>query len=74
MTREPEFAELQGLGISALKFTLERMAKGDVRVQWFPLLKIISGSDPVAPDKRGFIPEMAKAWLTWGRRERYLET
>jgi hypothetical protein len=73
LMRAPEFNELVGMGSTATKLVLERMRRGEVRVHWFPLLKKASGVDPVPPDKRGVIGEMARAWLSWGREQKLLE-
>lgn len=72
ITRHPEFEEIRKMGPLAMKFVLERMVEGDVRVHWFPLLKDISGEDPVPASKRGAIRQMAQAWIKWGRARGHL--
>jgi hypothetical protein len=34
---------------------------------WFTALKTITGADPVPPEARGRVAEMAGAWVRWGR-------
>jgi hypothetical protein len=72
ITRHPEFASLVEMRTKAIRFALERLDAGEVRVHWFPLLKRASGEDPVPPEKRGIVPEMATEWLRWGRKRGYL--
>jgi hypothetical protein len=72
ITSRPEFQKLVSMGEPALRFLLERMAGGDVRLHWFPLLKRIAGSDPVPVESRGVIPEMTNAWLDWARQNRII--
>jgi hypothetical protein len=67
ITAHPRFAEVVGMQESALKFILEKMEAGDVHIHWFPALKRIAQHDPVLPEHRGFVPEMTRAWIDWGR-------
>jgi hypothetical protein len=68
VTAHPAFDDIKRLGDRAVKFTLQRMAGGDVHLQWFPLLHDLAGIDPVQPEARGFVPQMTDAWLQWGRQ------
>lgn len=63
--RHPAYAALVAMGKPAAKKIIERMRNGDVRVQWFPILKAITESDPVRPELRGRIEEMAAVWVQW---------
>lgn len=38
---------------------------------WFRALAALTGADPVPPDSRGNLREMADAWLGWGRAQGY---
>jgi hypothetical protein len=38
---------------------------------WFWALKTITGEDPIKPEQRGKIQEMAQAWLQWGKEHDY---
>jgi hypothetical protein len=66
ITGHPMFAEIKDMGESAIRLILLRMKDGDVRLHWFPVLYDLVGPDPVAPEKRGYPSEMAKAWVKWG--------
>ena len=67
ITRHPGYRQIVDLGIPAAKFALERLARGDVRVQWFPVLRDVTGTDPVPREARGDVPAMTEAWVAWGR-------
>ncbi len=67
ITRHPCFTQIKLMGPQVIVFVLERMSQGEVRVHWFPLLKDLSGEDPVEPHSRGRVREMADAWIDWGR-------
>jgi hypothetical protein len=41
------------------------------RRHWFAALHAITGADPVPDTDAGKIPEMAKAWLRWGKEKGY---
>jgi hypothetical protein len=69
MVRHPAFAKIVGLKRAAAKFILERMAAGEVHVQWFPALKDIARTDPVPAYERGRVPDMTRRWLDGGKAE-----
>jgi hypothetical protein len=66
ITGHPRFAEIVAMQEVALRLILERMKAGEVHIHWFPALKRIAGHDPVPVEARGFVPEMARAWIDWG--------
>jgi hypothetical protein len=68
ITSNQAFLDIVGMGNNAIKFILEEMKDGNIRVQWFPALKRIAHEDPVPPEWRGKVREMADAWLQWGER------
>jgi hypothetical protein len=67
ITRHPKFSELLAMGDYAVRFTLQKIDRGDVRLHWFPLLKRIANEDPVPTEDRGDADRMALHWLRWGR-------
>jgi hypothetical protein len=72
ITRHHQFGELVRMGPPIIPLVLERIASGDVRVHWFPLLKdLAQGADPVPPYHRGHIQQMAREWLAWGQRNHF---
>ena len=72
ITRHPNFAEVISFGDLAIKFILQRLDGGEVRIHWFPVLKHLTHTDPVPPDERGVVNRMAQRWLDWGRIQGYL--
>lgn len=38
---------------------------------WFWALRSITGENPVQPEDRGRVAQMAAAWLEWGRQHGY---
>jgi hypothetical protein len=38
---------------------------------WFWALSAITGANPVKPEQRGRLNEMAQAWIEWGRANGY---
>lgn len=72
ITRHEEFNALLEMGDSAVKFSLERLLAGELHVHWFPLLKRLSGEDPVRPEDRGVVNRMAEEWIRWGQSKGHL--
>lgn len=68
MKLHPNYAHLLNMGRFALREILIRMQNGDVKLQWFLLLKNIAGQDPVPPHHRGRVPEMMQSWMSWGKQ------
>ena len=63
----PRFEEIVAMREPALRFILQRMLAGEVHIHWFPALKRIARYDPVPVEERGYVPQMARAWIDWGR-------
>jgi hypothetical protein len=67
MAMHPAYQSLIGLGADAIPLLLrELQCEPD---HWFWALCAITGEDPVPPEARGNVQEMAKAWLEWGRQQ-----
>ena len=55
-----------GMGRDALPLIFERLrAEGEKPDHWFAALRAITRDNPVQPQNRGNLREMAKAWLNW---------
>jgi len=66
----PAYQHIIGMGQAAIPYILSELK---VRSgHWFWALKAITGEDPVLPEQRGRIKQMAEAWLEWGRQRGYL--
>jgi hypothetical protein len=71
ITADPMFEEIKRMGDTAVKFILERIRSGDVKLHWFPVLYDLSGGhDPVPIEEHGVVPKMAIAWIKWGEDTR----
>lgn len=72
MAMHPAYQSIIGMGIVAVPLILgELQARPD---WWFWALRAITGVDPVPVNRRGFLHDMAEAWLKWGRERGYLGT
>lgn len=67
MKAHPSFDAIVNAGDLAVREILDRMMAGETHLQWFPVLKAITQTDPVPADRRGLVGLMSDAWLKWGR-------
>lgn len=70
MAMRPEYQAIIGMGHDAVPFLLDELRREPDH--WFWALASITGDDPVAQEDKGKLPEMAKAWIDWGRDHGYL--
>lgn len=74
MTALPSYHKIMGMGKDALPLIFAQLkSEGDNPDHWFWALASISEANPVPPESRGKMSEMAKAWLAWGRTEGYVD-
>jgi hypothetical protein len=74
ITAHRQFAEIVNMGEIVIPFVLQRLAAGELSIHWFPLLKdLADGNDPVPPQHRGRVRQMADDWLAWGRRKNFID-
>lgn len=66
----PAYQQIIGMGRNAIPLILAEMKEAPGH--WFWALKSITGEDPVLPEQRGRIKEMAEAWINWGRDQGYI--
>src|ERR1700733_4711271 len=66
MTKYREFARLVELGNDTVEYIMGEMMLHQIKTFWFPLLKQITGADPVPAEFRGRVDEMRKRWVAWG--------
>jgi hypothetical protein len=55
-----------GFGDLATRYILLRLAVGDVRLDFFSLLRDLTSENPVPNEYRGYVMHMAAAWIDWG--------
>ena len=64
------YQRIIGMGEKAVPLILlELQSQPD---QWFWALEKIAPENPVTDELRGKVPEMAEAWLRWGRAKGYI--
>lgn len=74
MAALPGYQKIIGMGPDALPFILAQLkSEGDTPDHWFWALAAISDENPVPPESRGKLSEMAKAWLAWGQKKGHVE-
>ena len=64
------YQRIIGMGPVALPMILRELNREPDH--WFWALQAISGENPVRPQDRGKLNEMAKSWLKWGKEKGYL--
>ncbi len=66
----PAYQQIIGMGSSALPLILRELKHKPGH--WFWALRAITQDDPVLPNHRGVIEEMAQDWLNWARKKGFL--
>jgi hypothetical protein len=70
----PSYQKIMGMGRDALPFILDELkSEGNAPDHWFWALAVIADENPVPPESRGKLSEMAKAWIEWGQKEGYVD-
>ena len=67
MVLHPAYQQIVGMGLSALPFIFAELEREPNH--WFWALRAITGEDPVPPEHRGNVSQMAQAWLQWAERK-----
>jgi hypothetical protein len=70
LAMHPACQRMIGMGEQVLPFILADLRQGDDH--WFRALRAISDENPVRPEIRGNVQEMANPWLDWGRKKGYV--
>jgi hypothetical protein len=63
------YQQIIGMGRPAIALILQDLNQQPDH--WFWALRSITGENPVQVDDRGRLPQMAEAWLVWGRANGY---
>ncbi|MHB8654323.1 MAG: hypothetical protein ACYDA9_10630 [Terriglobia bacterium] len=73
MSALPSYVKIIGMGPDALPLILKQLkSEAGNPDHWFWALAAISDENPVPPESRGKLSEMAKAWIAWGESEGYV--
>jgi hypothetical protein len=70
MAMHPAYQEIIGMGRDAVPLILKELQQ--TPGHWFWALRAITGDDPVKPEHRGRVREMAAAWVEWGKERGYI--
>ena len=65
--RHPAYHAIVEIGWAAVPALLDALKTNPDF--WFPMLRDITGENPVPPDERGFYDLMADRWLVWGEQK-----
>lgn len=65
----PAYQQVIGMGKAAIPLILAELKKKPGH--WFWALKAITGEEPVLPEQRGRMKQMAEARLRWGKEHGY---
>lgn len=66
MVLHPAYQQIIGMGRDALPFLLRELERQPDH--WFWALWAITQENPVPPEHRGRVRDMARDWLEWGRQ------
>lgn len=66
----PAYQNIIGLGRDVIPFILLELK--DFQAEWFWALQALSRENPVTSEIEGNRSEMAKVWLSWGKRKGYI--
>lgn len=67
MALHPAYQQIVGMGRPALPLILAELERRPDH--WFWALRAIMQEDPVAPEHRGNLADMAGDWLAWARKK-----
>ena len=63
------YQKIIGMGTPVVELILQDLKRQPDH--WFWALRSITGENPVEPNDRGRVGQMAEAWLEWGRQNGY---
>jgi hypothetical protein len=69
MAEHPAYRRIVTMGVTAVPFLLAELERQPDH--WFIALHEITGANPVPEPHHGKLPEMAAAWIRWGREHGY---
>jgi hypothetical protein len=67
MVLHPAYQEIIGMGREALPFLLRELERKPDHWDW--ALRAITGENPVPPEHRGRLADIARDWLEWARKK-----
>lgn len=70
MSQHPAYLEIISMGTKAVPLLLRELTQNPL--YWLLALSEITGENPVKPEQRGRVKQMAEAWLEWGKNQGYV--
>ena len=70
MAKHPAYQEIINIGEPIVPLLLKDLQQNPL--YWLAALRQITQENPVKPEQRGKIKQMAEAWLNWGKEKGYL--
>jgi hypothetical protein len=69
MSQHPAYQEIIQMGTQIVPLLLQELKRNPL--YWLSALEEITGENPIQPEQRGRIKQMAEAWLEWGKQRGY---
>ena len=69
MSQHPAYQEIINMGSKIVPLLLSELKKNPL--YWLSALSAITGENPIKPEQRGRVKQMASAWIEWGRNQGY---
>jgi hypothetical protein len=69
MSQHPAYQEIIGMGTKVVPLLLRELKQNPL--YWLLALSEITGENPIKPEQRGRVKQMAEAWIEWGKNQGY---
>jgi hypothetical protein len=69
MSQHPAYQEIINMGTKIVPLLLSELTKNPL--YWLIALSEITGENPIKPEQRGRVKQMASAWIEWGKNQGY---
>ncbi len=69
MSQHPAYQEIIGMGTKVVPLLLRELKQNPL--YWLLALSEITGENPIKPEQRGRVKQMAEAWIEWGKNQDY---
>jgi hypothetical protein len=69
ISMHPAYQRIIGMGQPVVPLIMRELEREPDH--WFWALSAITGVNPVKPEQKGRLQEMAQAWITWGQANGY---
>jgi len=69
MSEHPAYQEIINMGTKIVPLLLSELENNPL--YWLSALSAITGENPIKPEQRGRVKQMASAWIEWGKNQGY---